>query len=282
MNSAVLLASLHHSVTIDVARQSLTLVSRNLLFVPEVKIVTFEEIEQVYLDYLEKTYTDGDRRGAQERIERRWSIFLLLRDGQILTVDEETTCHSPGETFNLTWRSRYWENLATRICELTGKTLIRTPSVPGSVHTFVENVDQIIQRRLAQSHLRNRRVHLRSGEDGSLEIVVDGKIYRGVDEVEDKVVRDLIRASVDEWQANDVRVPSVPNGPRTFVESIDRILQHRLVHSQLHSRSVRLRSGKDGSLEIVVDGRIYGSLDEVEDEDARALIRASVDEWEAI
>jgi hypothetical protein len=192
MNSLVLRTSLHHSVTIDVAQQRLTVVSSNLLFVPKVKMVAFEEIQQVYLDYLEQTYTVADTYGAQKRIERKWTIFLFLTNGQILTVAEETT--------SLKRQSRYWEYLATRICELTGKTLVRTPTVPGGAHTFVENVDQILQGRLAQAQLHNRYVHLRSGEDGNIEIVVDGKIYGGVDEVEDRAVRDLIQVSVDEWQ----------------------------------------------------------------------------------
>ena len=76
------------------------------------------------------------------------------------------------------------------------------PSVPGGLHIFVESVDQILQRHLAQSQLYNRSVHLRSGEDGSLEIVVDSTVCDDLDQVEDKAVRDLIQGAVDEWQGN--------------------------------------------------------------------------------
>ena len=201
----VLCTSPRRSVIFDVAQQRVVFESSHLLFRKKTKTVAFEEIEQVYLDYVETTYSDAtDVYGTQERIKRKWTIFLALKDRQTITVAADvTTNHLPGETSSLAKQSVYWESLVTKICELTGTTLVRTPSVPGDLHTFVESVHQILQRHLAQSQLHDRCVYLRSGEDGRLEIVVDSTVYDDLDQVEDKAVRDLIQAAVDEWQGND-------------------------------------------------------------------------------
>lgn len=41
---------------------------------------------------------------------------------------------------------------------------------------------------------------MRGQPDLSLEIVVDGRVYQGLDEIPDVTIRDLIRAAIDEWQ----------------------------------------------------------------------------------
>ena len=74
--------------------------------------------------------------------------------------------------------------------------------------------------------------------------------------------------------------PAVPGGPHTFIETIEQILQNRLAETPLSSRSVHLRSGKDGRLEIEVDGTIYGDLEGIEDKAVRDAIQSSVDEWQ--
>jgi hypothetical protein len=196
----MLRTSPRRSVIFDGARQWVTFVSSRLLFFKKVNVVAFDEIDQVCLDYVEETVT-GDY-GQTESIERKWVIFLALRDSRTIPVaDVATSQYAPGDFADMmTRQSAYSEDLAAKICELTGKTLVRMPSVPGGLHTFVESVDQILQRRLAQSRLHDRSVHLRSNEDGGLEIIVDGTMYDDLDKVRDQAIRDLIQAALDEWQ----------------------------------------------------------------------------------
>jgi hypothetical protein len=129
-------------------------------------------------------------------------IFLALQDSRTIPVAAVTTDqYAPGDFADMmTRQSAYSEDLAARICELTGKTLVRMPSVPGGLHTFVESVDQILQRHLAQSRLHDGSVHLRSNEDGDLEIIVDDTMYDDPHKIKDQTIRDLIQTSLDEWQ----------------------------------------------------------------------------------
>jgi hypothetical protein len=73
--------------------------------------------------------------------------------------------------------------------------------VPGPPHTFVEEIDQIIQDHLRQSSISGRVIHLCTQMDGGLKIVIDGKIYQNFSEITEVTIRDLIQAAVDEWQS---------------------------------------------------------------------------------
>jgi hypothetical protein len=65
---------------------------------------------------------------------------------------------------------------------------------------WLEVINQNVQQLLSESSLRDREVELRGLPDLSLEIIVDGKVYQGLDEIPDATVRDLIQAAIDEWQ----------------------------------------------------------------------------------
>jgi hypothetical protein len=165
------------------------------------KRISFKEIKTIYLDYGEQVYhQDIGEYCSEKRIKRQWTIFLALKDGQTVTVANETTDHHAAHTSIVSTQLAYWESLAAKICAITERLLVRMPAVPGRApHTFIEIIDQIVQRRLAQSKISERSVNLRSRADGDLEIMVDEKSYRNLDEVDDVVVRDLIQASIDEW-----------------------------------------------------------------------------------
>jgi hypothetical protein len=165
------------------------------------KHISFEDIKTIYLDYGEQVYHQTiNEYHSEERVKRQWTIFLALKDEQTVTIANETTDHHAGHTLIASAQLAYWESLAARICAITEKFLVRMPAVPGRApHTFVEIIDQIVQRRLAQSRISERSINLRSRADGELEIMVDDKIYRNLDEIDDVAVRDLIQASIDEW-----------------------------------------------------------------------------------
>jgi hypothetical protein len=83
-----------------------------------------------------------------------------------------------------------------------------------------------------------------------------------------------------------VRTPTVPSRtPHTFVGVIDQIVQRRLAAlpptDPLTQHTLRLRSHHNGSLEIVVDGTAYQSLDDITHAEIRQLVQTAVEEWQA-
>lgn len=194
------------SVTIDTVQQKICFVSHPLLFstAQTKRVVSFDEIEQVYLNFWEHSYTvkveEEYTSHDEPRIWRRWAIELALKDGQVLTIGEATSDHRAGETRALARQRAHWEPLAARVSELIGKPLAAIPMVRDSPRTFVQAIDQILQHRLKQSGLDNLTVNIHSGKDLGIEIVVNGKSYAAVAEVEDEAVRSLIQASIQEWQ----------------------------------------------------------------------------------
>jgi hypothetical protein len=88
--------SLCRSVIIDSARKEVIFVS-NYLFFSKTKEITFDEIKQVCLDCLEKVVTDRYAApDANERISRKWVIFLVPQNGQPLTLASMTTYQATG------------------------------------------------------------------------------------------------------------------------------------------------------------------------------------------
>ncbi|MBN1813798.1 MAG: hypothetical protein JXA14_18300 [Anaerolineae bacterium] len=67
---------------------------------------------------------------------------------------------------------------------------------------------------------------------------------------------------------------------RPWLEAINQNIQQLLSQSALRGREVELRGLPDLSLEIIVDGKAYQSLDEIPDVAVRDLIQAAIDEWQ--
>jgi hypothetical protein len=71
-------------------------------------------------------------------------------------------------------------------------------------------------------------------------------------------------------------------GPKTIADQIEELLQYRLTLTPtLSDRSIHIRPAVDGGVRIEVDGRVYGGVDDVEDEEIQAFIRSTIHEWEA-
>jgi hypothetical protein len=128
---------------------------------------------------------------------------LALKGGEIVTVNEETTDHRAGETTVLAQQQVRWMSLAQSVAELVGRPLTLDPAISGPPRTFVQAIDRIVQRRVKQLGPNNLSVNIRGSKDLGVEIVVNGKSYAAVDEVEDESVRSLIQASIYEWQDRD-------------------------------------------------------------------------------
>jgi hypothetical protein len=193
-------------VTIDTVQQKICLVTHPALIpgADATRVIYFEEIEQICLNHWEHGYTirvaDEYSSHDEPRIWQRWAIELTLKDGQIVTIGEETGTHRAGETSAPARQRDHWESLAARVSELLGKPLAAMPAVRDRPRTFVQEIDQILQDRLKQSGQKDLSLNVRAGKDLGIEIVVNGRAYAAVDQIEDQVIRDLIQASIYEWQ----------------------------------------------------------------------------------
>jgi hypothetical protein len=66
--------------------------------------------------------------------------------------------------------------------------------------SIVEQVDEIVQKRLANSPYKNRLIRLVDAPGGGVEVLVDAKKYEGVGDVPDPEVRNFIQDCVKEWE----------------------------------------------------------------------------------
>lgn len=67
---------------------------------------------------------------------------------------------------------------------------------------------------------------------------------------------------------------------RSIALQIDEVLQEMLETSPLKARGISLREGPGHSVVVWVGAQSYAGIEEVPDEDVRALLRAAVEEWQ--
>ncbi len=193
-------------ITIDAGRQLVYQTARHFMFQRRRRAIPFAQIDSIYLDYEEHAYfSPWQIVTPQERLRRRWVIFLALVDKKTVTLARQFGDYPLERAPNLDKQTAAWEALAQKICALTGKLLVRTPSVPGRApHTFVDVINQIVQRRLANlpaaDPLHARSVRLRSHPSGAVEFLIDGHSYRQLNDIADPAARLFIRAAIEEWQ----------------------------------------------------------------------------------
>jgi hypothetical protein len=65
-----------------------------------------------------------------------------------------------------------------------------------------------------------------------------------------------------------------------FAEQIEDILRARLDSDPFNKFEIDLGTGKDGSLEIWVDGKMYASVDKIPNEGLKKAFREAVEKWE--
>lgn len=192
-------------VIFDASQQQVLFLTRFLLFKRVHPVIPYSQIDSIYLDYDEYAYPAiKNIIHLEQRIWRKWFIFLTLHDAQTVTIAHHQKSYPLGEEPNLFKETGAWEKLASKICTVTGKLLITTPSVPSRApRTFIDVVDQIVQRRLAEAtdddELNGQTIRLRSHPTGSLEIIVNGQNYKDLHAVPNPNIRRLIQGAVDEW-----------------------------------------------------------------------------------
>ncbi len=163
-------------------------------------------------------------------------------------------------------------------------------------------VEAVYVDLLEDSRLEPDEVQIGDGDGQHLQVksrwvvgvqLKDGETVTLYEEVTDQPARDISDVSprTSYYQSLAKRISAqlgkplmqmapAPSAPRSFIEAIDQILQHRLEQSGLARRSVHVR-GKGLGVEIWVDSRIFETLDEVRDQEARALIQSAIEEWQS-
>jgi hypothetical protein len=80
------------------------------------------------------------------------------------------------------------------------------PATPPN--SIIAQIDAILQARLAETPLGNRRVFLAQSPEGGVIVYVGMNRYMGVDDVPDADVKAAIRAAISEWE--DKYTPGLP------------------------------------------------------------------------
>jgi hypothetical protein len=80
-----------------------------------------------------------------------------------------------------------------------GSTPQPTPILPEI--NLAEEINEIVQARLRYSPLANtHHIEITSDLSGGIRIKVDGQYYSSPDDVPDPAVKELIKASIKEWE----------------------------------------------------------------------------------
>ena len=195
------LLSRHHSVKFDKWTRQITVSTNRFLFGRKNKIIPFEDVKQIWLDVWEKVYPG--RYGIGEgQVEHKWTIFLALNNGEIVNMVQEMRNLSNPISVIVADRLTYLQELGEKIGQLTDKPFLQTSSVPGQPHTFIDHINQLVERRLSQERMPDHSVQLKSRADGELMFIVDGHVYEHLADIPNASIRELIQSAVVEWQEN--------------------------------------------------------------------------------
>ncbi|MBI3240827.1 MAG: hypothetical protein HYZ49_00835 [Chloroflexi bacterium] len=67
---------------------------------------------------------------------------------------------------------------------------------------------------------------------------------------------------------------------KTVLEEIDELVQAKIADTPLAQRGLKVAADVTGAALFWIDGRSYSAVDEVPDPEARALVKAAIQEWE--
>jgi hypothetical protein len=82
-----------------------------------------------------------------------------------------------------------------------GAATVSQPKHPAPAGSILDQIEKVLQRNLLRDQeLTARRIHIGAAADGSLLIEVDWSTYKSAEEVPEVRVRDLIKASIQEWE----------------------------------------------------------------------------------
>jgi len=67
--------------------------------------------------------------------------------------------------------------------------------------SIVQQIDTVLQKKLAGTPLEDQKIHLQESPQGSVEVHVGLQKYESVDEVPDEKIKSIIRAAISEWES---------------------------------------------------------------------------------
>ena len=77
-----------------------------------------------------------------------------------------------------------------------------TPQSPGleQPHTFVDEIDGIVQRRVQLiPALAGRELQVRSGPGGKVVFGFEGRVYESLDDIPNLTAQQLVKDAIQEW-----------------------------------------------------------------------------------
>jgi hypothetical protein len=96
--------------------------------------------------------------------------------------------------------SDYIEPVRVDVTEIVTRAVNPKSKIKEKPKSIVEQVDEIVQKRLAYSPYKDRLIRLVDAPGGGVEVLVDTQKYEGVGEVPDPEVRNFIQECVKEWE----------------------------------------------------------------------------------
>jgi hypothetical protein len=73
---------------------------------------------------------------------------------------------------------------------------------PAKPKSMADEIEQMLQYRLTLTpEYGHRSIHIRSSEDGSIFVEVDGQTFDGVGEVSDAGVRSFLQDIIRDWES---------------------------------------------------------------------------------
>ncbi|MGA9531337.1 MAG: hypothetical protein WBR18_01350 [Anaerolineales bacterium] len=137
---------------------------------------------------------------------------------------------------------------------------------------------------------------LREEQSDRLVVQIGDSIYRSIEDLRDSpdwqrvdnLFSDLLawmikaeatdRAKQESSKGSDQ--PANPSAPLSMIEQINEILSAKLAEQPDTTTAVHLMEGSDGTIRVYIGVNSY-SIEDVPDEEVRALIRQAVAEWES-
>jgi len=188
------------------------------------------------------------------------------------------------------------ETVAATRADDEGVTLYNHDAGERIAAPFAEQIEDILRAKLESDPFNKFEIDFGSAKDGSLEIWVNGTMYASMDEIPDAGLKQAFHEAVkkraappketmDATRADDEGVTLFDHdaGERLaapFAEQIEDILRAKLDSDPFNKFEIDLGTGKDGSLEIWVNGTKYASMDEIPDVGLKNAFHAAVKKWE--
>ena len=78
---------------------------------------------------------------------------------------------------------------------------VSSPTYPAPPNSILDQIEKVLQRNLLKyPEMSGRKIHIGAAPDGGLLIEIDRQFYHAVNDVPEENVRNIIHASIQEWE----------------------------------------------------------------------------------